>query len=99
MSQKPISFGSQLVGLDNFTNGVVDLKPTGNNKIMNMWGWTSHHHGFQKGHVCEKIKNESFGSSPRANHERFIWLGPFDMKYTMSSSYLGPHIILFWAPS
>jgi hypothetical protein len=38
---------------------------------------------FQNGHVCKKIKNESFGSNPRANHEKFSWLGPFDMKDTM----------------
>jgi len=41
ISQKPSSFGSQLVGLDNSTNGMVDPKPIGKNKRMNMWGWTN----------------------------------------------------------
>jgi hypothetical protein len=39
ISQKPSSFGSQLIGLDNFANGVVDLKPTSKNKRVNKWGW------------------------------------------------------------
>jgi hypothetical protein len=39
---------------------------------------------FQKGHVCKKIKNESLGSSPGANRERFPWLGSFDMKDTLN---------------
>jgi hypothetical protein len=42
-----------------------------------------------KGLVCKKIKNESFGSSPGANHENFSWLGPFDMKDTLWSSCFG----------
>ncbi len=41
ISQKPSSFGSQLVGLDFFDDAVVDPKPTGKNKRMNKWGWTS----------------------------------------------------------
>jgi hypothetical protein len=41
ISQKPNSFGSQLVGLDYFDYAVVDPKPTGKNKRMNKWGWTS----------------------------------------------------------
>jgi hypothetical protein len=52
---------------------------------------------FQKGHVCKKKKNESFGSNLGANHEKFSWLGPFDMKDTLSSSCLGPHITSSWA--
>jgi hypothetical protein len=51
----------------------------------------------QNGHVCKKIKNESFGSNLRANHEKFSWLGPFDMKDTLLNSCLGPHITLSWA--
>lgn len=39
---------------------------------------------FQKGHVFMKNKNESFGSSPGANHERFLWLGSFNMKDTLN---------------
>jgi hypothetical protein len=39
-----------------------------------------------KGHVCKKIKNESLGSSPWANRERFFELGSFDMKDTISMS-------------
>jgi hypothetical protein len=54
---------------------------------------------FQKGHVCKKIKNDSIGSSLGANHEKLSWLSPFDMKDTLSSSYLGPHITLSWALS
>ncbi len=54
---------------------------------------------FQKGHVCKKIKNESFGSSLGANHERFSWLCPFDMKDTLSNFCSVPHIILSWAPN
>jgi hypothetical protein len=49
---------------------------------------------FQKGHVCKKIKNESFSFNLRANHEKLSWLGPFDMKDTLSSCCLGPHITL-----
>jgi len=49
---------------------------------------------FQKGRVCKKIKNDGFGSGLGANHEKLSWLGPFDMKDTLSSSCLGPHIIL-----
>jgi hypothetical protein len=41
ISQKPSSFGSQLVGLDYFDDAMVDPKPTGKNKRMNKWGWTS----------------------------------------------------------
>jgi hypothetical protein len=41
ISQKPNSFGSQLVGLYYFDDGAVDLKPTGKNKRVNKWGWTS----------------------------------------------------------
>jgi hypothetical protein len=41
ISQKPNSFGSQLIGLDNSVNGVADPKPNGKNKTMNMWGWTN----------------------------------------------------------
>jgi hypothetical protein len=32
---------SQLVGLDNYTYGMVDPKPIGKNKRVNMWGWTN----------------------------------------------------------
>jgi hypothetical protein len=39
ISQKPSSFGSQLIGLYNFPIGVVDLKPTSKNKRVNKWGW------------------------------------------------------------
>jgi hypothetical protein len=39
---------------------------------------------FPKGHVCKKIKNESFGSSPGGNHERFPWLGSSYMKDTLN---------------
>ncbi len=39
---------------------------------------------FQKGHVCKKIKNERFGSSPGANHERIPGSGSFDMKDTLN---------------
>jgi len=46
---------------------------------------------FQKGHVCKNMKNENFGLSPRANHERFPWLGSIDMTDTLSISSLGPH--------
>jgi hypothetical protein len=41
ISQKPNSFGSQLVGLDYFDDGVVDPKPTSKNKRVNKWDWTS----------------------------------------------------------
>jgi hypothetical protein len=41
ISQKLSSFGSQLVGLDYFDDGVVHPKPTSTNKRMNKWGWTS----------------------------------------------------------
>jgi hypothetical protein len=41
ISQKPSSFGSQLVGLDFFDDAVVDPKPTGKNKRTKKWGWTS----------------------------------------------------------
>jgi len=37
ISQKLSSFGSQLVGLDYFDDGVVDPKPTGKNKKVNKW--------------------------------------------------------------
>jgi len=41
ISQKPSSFGSQLIGLDYSHDGVVDPKPTGKNKRVSKWGWTS----------------------------------------------------------
>jgi hypothetical protein len=41
---------------------------------------------FLKGHVCKKTKNESVGSSPWANRERFFGLGSFDMKDNLSMS-------------
>jgi hypothetical protein len=41
---------------------------------------------FLKGHVCKKIKDESFGSNPWANCERFFGLGSFDMKDTLPMS-------------
>jgi hypothetical protein len=41
ISQKPSSFGSQLVGLHYFDDAVVDPKPTGKNIRMNNWEWTS----------------------------------------------------------
>jgi hypothetical protein len=41
ISQKPSSFGSQLVRLYHFDDGVVDPKPTSKNKRMNKWGWTN----------------------------------------------------------
>ncbi len=41
ISQKPNSFESQLIGLDYCDEGVVDPKPTGKNKRVNKWGWTS----------------------------------------------------------
>ncbi len=54
---------------------------------------------FQKGHICKKIENQSFDSSPRANRERFPWLGSFDIKNTLNllswaSNYfvLGPQL-------
>jgi hypothetical protein len=31
----------KLIGLDYYVDGVVDPKPIGKNKRMNMWGWTS----------------------------------------------------------
>jgi hypothetical protein len=45
---------------------------------------------FQKGHVCKKIKNESFGFSQGANHEKISWLGSLEMKDTLSIFCLGP---------
>ncbi len=41
ISQKPNSFGSQLIGLDYCDDGVVDPKPTSKNKRVNKWDWTS----------------------------------------------------------
>jgi hypothetical protein len=41
ISQKPNSFGLQLVRLDNSVDGVVDLKLISKNKRVNMWGWTN----------------------------------------------------------
>ncbi len=90
---------------------MVDPKPTSKNKRVNKWGWINKEtftkdwsglgHAiitkFQKGHVCKKIKNDSFGSNLGANLEKLSWLGPFDMKDTFSSFCLGPHITLSWA--
>jgi hypothetical protein len=39
ISQKSSSFGSQLIGLDNSIDGMVDPKPIGKNKRVNKWGW------------------------------------------------------------
>jgi hypothetical protein len=39
VSQKPSSFGSQLVAPNNLVDGVMDPKPTGKNKRVNKWGW------------------------------------------------------------
>jgi len=41
ISQKPNYFGSELVGLYYFDDGVVDPKPTRKNKRVNKWGWSS----------------------------------------------------------
>ncbi len=41
ISQKSSSFGSQLVVLDYFDDGVVDPKPTSKHKRMNKRGWIS----------------------------------------------------------
>jgi len=48
ISQKPSSFGSQLIGLDNSVDGVVDPKPI-ENKIMNKWGWINRKHSQKTG--------------------------------------------------
>jgi hypothetical protein len=76
ISQKPSSFESQLIGLHNYVNGVVDPKPTGKNKKVNKWGWINRKHSQKTGVGLDRPSLQNSKKAMYVRRSKMIVLAP-----------------------